>query len=219
MQYVKTHGTHKSDRIKIGTVETKSIDLDRSMPQEGEIVNLSSADDLRWSAIISLPPQANVALETFAHNDMYVLKGSLIEEANEFQAGAYLCRTADNALRAGDDGVTILVYRDRVVKTCREKTVKPGDIEWYQGGVDGMAVAPLLNAYHRLMLVSWLPNTQVDFHMHSLGEEIFVLEGELIDQKGLYPAGTWQRFHPGTGHSPYTETKTLILLRNGHLRR
>lgn len=217
MQYVKTHGTNIPKQIEIGMVETKSIDLDRSMSQESEIVNLSSADDLRWSAIISLPPQANVPLDTFAHNDMYVLKGSLIEVANEFQAGAYLCRTTDKGLRAGDDGVTIFVYRDRVVKSIRERTIKPGDLEWYQGGVDGMAVAPLLNTYHRLMLVSWLPNTQVDFHMHPRGEEIFVLEGELIDQKGRYPAGTWQRLHPGTGHTPYTETKTLILLRNGHL--
>ena len=218
MEYAKAHGTYISDRIEISRVETKLIDLDRSMLPKGEIVSLSSADDLRWSAIVNLPPQASIPLDTFAHNDMYVLKGALIEEATEFPAGAFLCRTTDKGLRAGYDGATIFVYRDRVVKTCREETVKPGDIEWYQGNVEGMAVAPLLEAYHRLMLVSWLPGTQVDFHMHPLGEEILVLEGELIDQKDRYPAGTWQRFHPDTGHAPYAETTTLILLRNGHLK-
>lgn len=219
MQYGKAQGSYISDRIEIRTVETKSIDLDRAIPGEREIVDLSSAGDLRWSAILSLPPQAKVALDILVHNDMYVLKGSLIEETIEFPAGAFLSRTTGKGLRAGHAGVRLFMYRDRVVMTSREETLRPGDLKWYPGGVKGMSVAPLLYAYHRLMLVSWLPSTRVDFHIHPLGEEILVLEGELIDQKDRHPAGTWQRFLPGTGHAPYTETTTLILLRNGHLSR
>lgn len=67
------------------------------------------------------------------------------------------------------------------------------------------------------MRVAWTRSSQMRFHNHSAGEEIFVLQGELCDQSGQYPAGTWWRLHPGTGHAPYSETDTLILLRNGHL--
>ena len=90
---------------------------------------------------------------------------------------------------------------------------------WQQGGVRGMRIAPLIDDYYRLMLVSWSPNTNVPYHDHPRGEEIFVLKGELQDQRGRYPAGTWQRLHPGTGHSPHVTADTLILLRNGHLRK
>ena len=81
-----------------------------------------------------------------------------------------------------------------------------------------MQVASLIGPDHELMLVVWSRGTHMRFHRHPQGEEIFVLQGELRDQHGCYPAGTWQRLHPGTGHAPYSETDTLILLRNGHLR-
>ena len=217
MQSAKAHSTYIPSRIDSGRVDTKSVELDPGMSPAAGVVNLSNADDLRWSAIVSLAPQAKVALDIFAHNDMYLLKGSLIEQDYQFQAGAFLCRSTDKGLRAGDDGATIFIYRDRVVNSCRERTLQPAELEWHPGGVEGMAVAPLLNTYHRLMLVSWLPHTRVGFHLHPRGEEIFVLQGELIDQHGRYPAGTWLRFYPGSGHAPYTETLTLILLRNGHL--
>ncbi len=45
-------------------------------------------------------------------------------------------------------------------------------------------------------------------HIHPGGEEIFVLEGELSDEFGLYPAGTYIRNPPGS-HSAVDSSSSL----------
>jgi len=61
------------------------------------------------------------------------------------------------------------------------------------------------------------PGTRVDHHRHEGGEEIFVIEGELRDENGRYPAGTWMRFADGTEHAPWTDTGCLLYVKVGHL--
>ncbi|MGK0500434.1 MAG: anti-sigma factor ChrR (cupin superfamily) [Oceanicoccus sp.] len=51
----------------------------------------------------------------------------------------------------------------------------------------------------------------------SLGEEIYVLSGELIDQAGRYSAGCWLRNPANSSHQRHCEQDTLIWLKRGHL--
>jgi anti-sigma factor ChrR (cupin superfamily) len=39
-------------------------------------------------------------------------------------------------------------------------------------------------------------------HLHPEGEEIVVLDGELADEHGTYPAGTYIKNPPGSAHAP-----------------
>ena len=43
------------------------------------------------------------------------------------------------------------------------------------------------------------------------------MEGELIDELGRYPAGTWIRSPDMSQHNPYVEEDTLIWVKVGHL--
>ncbi len=61
------------------------------------------------------------------------------------------------------------------------------------------------------------PGTRIDMHSHDGGEEVFVIEGELYDDDGRYPAGTWMRFPDGSSHAPATDTGCLLFVKTGHL--
>jgi len=51
-------------------------------------------------------------------------------------------------------------------------------------------------------LVRYAPNSTFSPHVHSGGEEFFVLKGEFGDEHQTYPAGTYVRNPIGTSHSP-----------------
>jgi anti-sigma factor ChrR (cupin superfamily) len=51
-------------------------------------------------------------------------------------------------------------------------------------------------------LVRYAPNSSFSPHVHSGGEEFFVLEGEFGDEHRSYPAGSYVRNPIGTSHTP-----------------
>ncbi len=51
-------------------------------------------------------------------------------------------------------------------------------------------------------LVRYKPNSSFSRHVHSGGEEIFVIDGVFGDEHGKYPSGTYMRNPIGTGHQP-----------------
>lgn len=198
-------------------LETKSIDLTLAPNPHGAVFDLSDAKDPRWAGVIVLAPHARLDLTPDARKDFYILQGTLTESAASHQTGTYLSRNAQIDLKAGPAGAMLFVYCDNSALAGSNETVAPADLEWHQGGAEGMQVAPLSRTNHRLTLVSWAPGDRIGLHAHPRGEEVFVLKGELQDHRGRYPAGTWQRLYPGTNHAPFAEVATLILLRNGHL--
>lgn len=66
-------------------------------------------------------------------------------------------------------------------------------------------------------LVRWAPGTHFSEHTHPGGEEIFVIEGELRDEDGVYPAGTWLRNPRWSRHAPWSDSGALIYVKVGHL--
>lgn len=46
---------------------------------------------------------------------------------------------------------------------------------------------------------------------HPAGEDVYVLEGEMIEGDRRFPAGSWLHFLPGSAHRPRTETGLRLL--------
>ena len=64
-------------------------------------------------------------------------------------------------------------------------------------------------------IVRYAPNTFFKEHVHPGGEEIFVLSGELMDESGTYPAGTYIRNPAGSKHGPGSAKGCVLLVKLG----
>jgi anti-sigma factor ChrR (cupin superfamily) len=62
-------------------------------------------------------------------------------------------------------------------------------------------------------LVRYSPESRFQFHTHGGGEEILVLDGVFSDAEGDYPAGTYVRNPPGTGHAPSSSTGCTLFVK------
>lgn len=69
-------------------------------------------------------------------------------------------------------------------------------------GADGPAAA----------LVRYMPGAQVKRHLHPGYELIFVLEGELINDRGTHGPGTLEICPPGSSHALSSETGCVFLV-------
>ena len=191
----------------------------KSLPSAAaQVVDLSDADDPRWAGVVTLAPFCDLPWIAAARHDVYVLRGSVTEPGAEHGEGTFVSRDHRSGLAASGRGATLLVYRDQFAAGGGNHTLPAAAQRWYPGRVDGMSATLLSEHHHRLILVRWKAGTRTRMHQHPWGEEIYVLEGVLQDQRGRYPAGSWQRLRADSGHAPFAEEDTLIMLRNGHLR-
>ncbi len=65
-------------------------------------------------------------------------------------------------------------------------------------------------------IVRYAPDTFFKEHVHDLGEEIFVISGEFVDERGTYAAGTYIRNPPGSKHSPGSLKGCVLFVKLGH---
>ncbi|MGZ8337786.1 MAG: cupin domain-containing protein [Allosphingosinicella sp.] len=57
------------------------------------------------------------------------------------------------------------------------------------------------------------PGSHFPPHEHAQGEEFLVLEGTFADELGTYPAGTYVRNPPGSGHAPWSDDGCVLFVK------
>lgn len=62
-------------------------------------------------------------------------------------------------------------------------------------------------------VVRYRPGSRFLRHDHALGEEFLVLEGTFADEIGEYPAGTYVRNPPGSGHAPWSDAGCVLFVK------
>ncbi|MBB4569313.1 cupin domain-containing protein [Rhizobium leucaenae] len=62
-------------------------------------------------------------------------------------------------------------------------------------------------------IVRYAAGSRFSHHEHPGGEEFLVLDGVFQDESGNFPAGTYVRNPPGTGHAPGSEEGCVILVK------
>ncbi len=62
-------------------------------------------------------------------------------------------------------------------------------------------------------MVRYAPGSRFSRHVHELGEEFFVLEGEFCDEAGNYGPGTYVRNPHGSSHAPWSVTGCTIFVK------
>ena len=84
--------------------------------------------------------------------------------------------------------------------------IRPADYQWVDSpmsGVERMMLDRIGDEVARATsLVRYAPDSVFSAHVHSGGEEFFVLEGEFGDEHHSYPTGTYVRNPIGSSHTP-----------------
>lgn len=92
-----------------------------------------------------------------------------------------------------------------------------GEQEWINSpasGVDRIMLDRIgAEVARATSVVRYAPGSEFARHEHARGEEFFVLEGIFSDEHGDYPAGTYVRNPPGSGHSPFSKDGCRIFVK------
>jgi anti-sigma factor ChrR (cupin superfamily) len=99
----------------------------------------------------------------------------------------------------------------------RKALVAANEADWVcspESGVDRLMLDRIGDEVARATsIVRYAPGSSFARHEHAAGEEFLVLEGIFSDEHGDYPAGTYVRNPPGSGHSPYSAAGCRILVK------
>lgn len=152
--------------------------------------------------------------------EFLVLEGDFRDEQGVYPPGTYVRNPPGSSHAPWSEGGCALFVKLRQFAhdDLRQVVVDTTKADWLPGRVPGLAVLPLhSHAAEHVALVDWAPDTRFPRHTHPGGEEILVLDGELRDEAGRYPKGTWLRNPPWSAHAPWSEAGALIYVKTGHL--
>jgi len=151
--------------------------------------------------------------------EILVLEGTFSDESGDYSAGTYF-RNPEGFLHApfSEEGCIILVKLHQFQPGDHQHVcINTTTAEWLPGS-GNLEVLPLYELNNEsVALVRWPAGEQLETHAHVGGEEIYVINGELIDDEGRYSAGIWIRNPHASTHSPYVEQDTLTWVKSGHL--
>lgn len=187
------------------------------------LLERDGAELARATSIVRYAPGARFPRhEHGLGEELIVLSGTFADEHGSYAAGTYV-RNPPGSAHAPftDEGCELFVKLRYLEPADQERRVASWrDDAWQAGTVPGLSVQPLASfRSEHTAFVRWAPGTRFNAHTHWGGEEIFVIEGELSDELGRYPAGTWIRNPHGSRHTPLSVEGCLIWVKVGHLMR
>ena len=159
-----------------------------------------------------------------AHNhpkgeEILVLEGIFSDDTGNYSAGTYF-RNPEGFRHApfSKEGCVILVKLHQFQADDEQHVCIDTHTAKWLPGHGNLQVMPLHEFKgENVALVRWPAGEQFQPHTHAVGEEVYVMSGEFIDEHGRYPAGTWIRSPHMSRHNPHVEVDTLIWVKTGHL--
>lgn len=151
--------------------------------------------------------------------EIFVVSGTFSDERGDYPAGTYIRNPPGSFHEPFSRQGCILFVKLNQFKAGDDKSVviETNKESWLPGR-GKLKVMPL----HQFQtegtaLVKWPAGEKFLPHSHFGGEEILVLSGIFKDEYGSYPARTWIRIQHLSGHHPWVDEETIILVKTGHL--
>jgi len=155
-----------------------------------------------------------------AGEEFLVLEGTFSDEMGDYPAGTYV-RNPPGSGHAPWSVEGCLLFgklRQFGPRDTARVVIDSRGAAWPSGPVPGLTRLPLHEfGSEQVVLERWQPGTRSPLHEHPGGEEIYVIEGTLMDEEGCYAAGSWLRNPPGSRHAPFSEEGCLLYVKTGHL--
>jgi hypothetical protein len=219
---------HNADLLTLVTIRADELPWQQTGlrgVEEKLFERIPEGREARETALFRLAP--GVALAGGAAEcrvDIYVLEGIVVFSGRLCLAGHFLRipRGTDIALQSPEGATIMLKKRSGDVGSEAFVLDTKDRANWALWGGRGSEKAQIYDP-GSLFEASWvgymLPDLTIPEHDHAGGEEIFILEGELRDERGLYGPGTWVRFPVGVKHTPTSLSQgCLMIVREGDAR-
>ena len=172
------------------------------------------------TSIVRYDPGARFSAHDHAlGEEILILEGVFSDETGDYPAGNYF-RNPEGFRHApfSVEGCVLLVKLHQFQTDDMEHVVIDTHATPFQAGAGNLQVLPLhTHGGEQVALVRWPAGERFQAHTHFSGEEIYVISGELRDENGRYPQGTWIRSPHMSQHHPFVEEDTLIWVKVGHL--
>ncbi len=209
-----------SERVVIDT-NTMTWTGSPSDGVERKMLDRIGAEVARATTIVRFKPGADFNAHKHAKGEeFFVLDGTFGDEQGNYPAGSYIRNPAGtHHTPICPEGCTIFVkLRQFADDDARQFVIDTNEAAWQPREIPGLSAIPLHeHGNEKVYLVRFDPGAAVEHDPHPGGEEVFVLSGELRDEHGVYPAGTWLRQPDGSQHAPYSETGCILWVKRGHL--
>lgn len=177
----------------------------------------------RATSIVRYEPDSRFPPHTHGGGEeILVLAGEFADEHGTYPAGTYLRNPIGtrHTPSVGPQGATLFVKLHQFETDDSAHVVldtRTG--EWQPSGVDGVDLLEL----HRhgtevVEMYRFAPGSVYPGHVHGGGEELLVVEGEIRDEHGRYPSGSWIRYPDGSEHEVTAGNEGgLVYAKAGHL--
>ena len=151
--------------------------------------------------------------------EILVLDGVFSDDTGDYPAGTYFRNPPGfrHAPRSAEGCVLLVKLHQFQASDSDHVVVDTRGAEFQPGFGKLQVLSQHAHEAEQVALVRWPAGAHFQPHTHVGGEEIYVIEGELIDEHGRYGAGTWIRSPHMSTHNPYVEQDTLIWVKVGHL--
>lgn len=151
----------------------------------------------------------------------------LIEELNQYQAGATAINysapvvpMAANLKERLFTGLNLEIPANQPQQAANNfpslSAVRFQDVQWQPHPTPGVETAIFHTDVVKREIVGLLraaPGVQYPFHRHAIGEDIYMLEGDLIVGNEVYGAFDYIRSEVGSTHAPYTTGGCMFFFR------
>lgn len=187
----------------------------------GAQIRTLAADGDRRTFVTKLPAGAHFESHQHAGGaEVLVLAGALETERGEFGPGTFMLRAEGSPHTTSSvSGCELFVRLGQYAGKDRSSEImETTDMTWLGDVTVGVRSLALYGSYEfpeRIQLTRMAPASSWGKQVHEGGCELFVTHGALLDEDGIYPAGSWLRLPPGYEHTPRSDVGCTVLRRTG----
>lgn len=152
--------------------------------------------------------------------EILVLEGTFSDEHGDWPAGTYLLNPEGFRHQPfSREGCLLFVkLRQYAGEGRHHVALETTKGSWKGAAQPGVEIQELYadpRFPDAMCLERWAPCTTAGKTARPGGVEIFVIEGALEDERGLYEVGTWLRLPEGSSHQPRSAEGCLLYLKSG----
>jgi anti-sigma factor ChrR (cupin superfamily) len=179
-----------------------------------------AAEQGHATSIVKYDPNSSFSAHDHPKGEeILVLEGVFSDETGDYRAGSYF-RNPEGFRHApfSREGCILFVklhqfQTDDAKKVC----IDTGNANWLPGKGKCQLLPLHEHKTESVALIRCPAGERLNMQAHKGGDEIYVISGELIDDLGHYPSGSWIRSPDMNEHNPCVERETLLFVKTGHL--